>query len=371
MSTLCVPFLPLAEVNARYHRAIRSRFDQILTRGWYLLGEELASFETEWADYCGVSHAVGVSSGLDALQLILEAYKTLGQLQQGDEVLVPAQTFFATFLAVSRAGLIPVPVDVCSDTALISVDDIAGAMSKRTRAMIPVHLYGALAPMEHLCQIARENDLLVIEDAAQAHGAVNTDGQRAGALSHAAAFSFYPGKNLGCMGDGGAVTTNDDELQTVIRTLRNYGMSRKYHHEYSGLNSRLDEIQASILRVKLAALDEITRARDVVAGQYLQGIRNQRIQLPPPRQESQSAWHLFVMRTQARDEIMDCLRKVGIETSIHYPLTPTQQPGCELVRRRNTPNAELHASQCLSLPCHEMLSQQQIESVIVALNNCI
>jgi len=281
-----VPFLSLKEVNARYADELKAAAARVIDSGWYVLGDEVTAFEREFADYCGVRHALGVGNGLDALSLIFRGYKALGALSDGDEVIVPGNTFIASFLAITENRLVPVPVE--PDPVTFNVDPAAveAAIGPRTRAIMAVHLYGQLADMSALIALARQHQLLLIEDAAQAHGATSV-GRKAGAFGDAAAFSFFPTKNLGALGDGGAVVTDDIRLTEQIAALRNYGSTAKYHHIYQGLNSRLDEIQAAMLRVKLKYLDEDIAWRRRVARRYRDGIHHPHIQLPTVTREEQ------------------------------------------------------------------------------------
>ena len=305
-----IKFLDLKKVNDAHGDEISDAIQRVLDSGWYLLGGEVSSFEREFADYCGARQCVGVANGLDALILILMGYRELGVMSEGDEVIVPANTYIASILAISRAGLRPVLVEPDDLTYNIAPNLIETAITERTRAIMAVHLYGQCADMDPICAIAQQHGLKVIEDAAQAHGATYR-GRKAGSLGDAAGFSFYPGKNLGALGDGGAVTTNDTELAEVIGALRNYGSHEKYYNKYKGMNSRLDEIQAAILRVKLAHLDEDTEKRRMVADAYLTSLQSfsPRLVLPAVAEYGQHAWHLFVVRTQYRDALAEHLKK--------------------------------------------------------------
>lgn len=320
-----VPFLDLRAVNARYADELKAAAVRVIDSGWYVLGQELAAFEDEFASYCGTTHAVGVGNGLDALALILRGYRELGVLREGDEIIVPANTFIATFLAISQNQLVLVPVEPDPITFNLDPAKVEKAIGPRTRAIIAVHLYGQLADMQALQTLAHRYGLLLIEDAAQAHGA-SAQGRRAGAFGDAAAFSFFPTKNLGALGDGGAVTTSDARLVERIRALRNYGSEVKYHHLCQGVNSRLDEMQAAFVRVKLGYLEEEITLRRAVAQRYLQGIDNPLIVLPTLVAEQQHVWHLFVVRSPQRDALQKHLLQQGIQTQIHYPVPPHRQP---------------------------------------------
>lgn len=347
------PYLELkAELDAAYHRVMES--------GWYLLGGETEAFEAEFASYCGVRHCIGVGNGLDALHLILRGL----DIGPGDEVIVPSNTYIATWLAVSYAGATPVPVEPDEKTYNLDPRLIERAITPRTKAIIPVHLYGQPAEMDEINSIARRHCLKVIEDAAQAHGAWYK-GRRTGGLGHAAGFSFYPGKNLGALGDGGAVTTNDDDLAERIRTLRNYGSKAKYSHLEKGFNSRLDELQAALLRVKLARLDEWNERRTHVAAAYTAALQKAALSLPFVADYCQSAWHLFVVRTSARDRLQERLKRADIGTLVHYPVPPNLQPAyLDLGYAVGSfPLAEQLAEEVLSLPMGPHLDIQDAEKV--------
>jgi dTDP-4-amino-4,6-dideoxygalactose transaminase len=336
------------ELDAAYRR--------VMERGWYILGDEVEAFESEFAAYCGARHCVAVANGLDALHLILRAM----DIGPGDEVLVPSNTFIATWLAVSYAGAIPVPVEPDPLTYNINAKAIEAAVTSRTRAIIPVHLYGQPADMDAINAIAKRHNLAVIEDAAQAHGA-SYKGRRTGTLGKAAAFSFYPGKNLGALGDGGAVTTNDAQIAEAIRELRNYGSKVKYHHAVKGYNSRLDELQAAFLRVKLAHLDDWNRRRQGAAATYLRLLSIDEIALPFVPEWADPVWHLFVVRSQHRDNLATTLAERGVGTVIHYPIPPhLQQAYAEMqLVPRSLPIAERLSREVLSLPMGPHLTADQ------------
>jgi dTDP-4-amino-4,6-dideoxygalactose transaminase len=313
--------IPYLELKPGYEE-LRSEFDQayhrVMDSGWYLLGQELFAFEAEFAAYCGTKYCVGVGNGLDALHLILKAY----EIGVGDEVIVPSNTYIATWLAVSYAGAVPVPVEPNPETFNIEADAIEAAVNPRTKAVIPVHLYGQPAKMEAIVGVARKYELKVIEDNAQAHGARYLS-RRTGSLGDAAAISFYPGKNLGAFADAGAITTSDEELADRVRALRNYGSVEKYHNDFQGYNSRMDEIQAAFLRVKLRKLDEWNARRCSIAARYLNeldGILD--LKLPFVPEGIEPAWHIFAVRHPRRDEFQTSLAKIGIGTLIHYPIPP-------------------------------------------------
>lgn len=356
-----VPFLDLSAAHAELREEIAETTERVLASGRYLLGEELKRFEAEFAAYAGARHCVGVGSGLDALRLALAA-RDIGP---GDEVIVPGQTFVATWLAVSAVGARPVPVDVEPDTHLIDPDRVAAAITERTRALLPVDLYGHPADHDALGALAREHGLWLLDDAAQAHGA-RLGGRRLGALADACAWSFYPGKNLGALGDGGAVTTDDAGLAARLRRLRNYGSEEKYRHLEQGSNSRLDELQAAVLRVKLARLDEWNARRRTVAERYLDALAGAAVALPPVRRDADPSWHLFVVRTPERDALRRRLTHAGVETGIHYPVPPHRQPAYAATApaRAKLPAADRAAREALSLPIGPHLDLDQVDRVI-------
>jgi dTDP-4-amino-4,6-dideoxygalactose transaminase len=360
-----VPFLSLKDVNARYADELKAAAARVIDSGWYVLGNEVAAFEREFAAYCGVSHAVGVGNGLDALSLILRGYKELGVIEEGDEVIVPGNTFIASFLAITENRLVPVPVEPDPATFNMDTAGVGAAIGPRTRAIMAVHLYGQLADMPALTALARRHKLLLIEDAAQAHGAIS-GGRRAGAFGDAAAFSFFPTKNLGALGDGGAVVTDDTALAQRIAALRNYGSDVKYHHLYQGLNSRLDEMQAAMLRVKLRYLDEDIAWRRRLAHRYREGIRHAHIQLPAVAREEQHVWHLFVVRCACRDALQRHLLAHGIQTQVHYPVPPHRQPAYVALRNAHLPLTEQLHDEVLSLPMGPTMNEDAADRVIDA-----
>lgn len=355
---MLIDFLNLGRVNAPYEPAIREALDRVLRSGYYILGEETAAFEREFASYCGVKHCIGVANGLDALHLILRGYG----IGPGDEVIVPANTFIATWLAVGLVGASIVPVEPGESSWNIDPTRIEEAITPRTRAIMPVHLYGAPADMDAIRDIAERHHLRVIEDAAQAHGA-RYRGLRAGGLGDAAGFSFYPGKNLGALGDGGAITTNDDELAEQLRKLRNYGSSIKYQHDVAGVNSRLDEMQSAILRVKLQHLDEDNAQRAAVADAYREALADTPVELMRVPDEAESVWHLFVVRTPSRDALRDLLASRGIGTQIHYPVPCHRQQAFADHAWPELPVTERLQSQILSLPMSPYLSADDVAYV--------
>ena len=360
-----VPFLDLAGSNARYADELKAAAARVIDSGWYVLGHELTAFEREFAAWCGVGHAVGVGNGLDALSLILRGYRELGAIADGDEVIVPANTFIASFLAVTDNRLTVVPVEPDPDSLNIDPARVEAAIGPRTRAIMAVHLYGRLADMPALAALARQHGLLLIEDAAQAHGAA-CDGRKAGAFGDASAFSFFPTKNLGALGDGGAVVTRDGALAARIAALRNYGSDAKYRHPFQGRNSRLDELQAAMLRVKLKHLDQDLAQRRHVARRYRDRIRHPQIRLPEVAREEQHAWHLFVVRCPRRDALQRHLQVHGIQSQVHYPLPAHRQPAYASLRHHQLPLTERLHKEVLSLPLGPTLGDDAADRVIEA-----
>ncbi|MDF9755715.1 MULTISPECIES: DegT/DnrJ/EryC1/StrS family aminotransferase [Pseudomonas] len=363
-----VSFLNLKKINETLQDELVEACKRVIESGWYIAGKELSEFESAWAKYCGVKHCVGVANGLDALVLTLRAWKELGRLKAGDEVIVPANTYIASILAISENQLQPVLVEPDPDTFNISVDAIKRSISSNTKAILPVHLYGQLADMPAIMQLAKEHGLLVLEDSAQSHGA-SIDGRRCGNWGDASGFSFYPGKNLGALGDAGAVTTNDDDLALTLRALRNYGSHKKYENLYRGVNSRLDEIQAAMLSVKLRVLDVHTQQRRVIASRYIAGIDNPAIRLPTVEREEQHVWHLFVVRTAQREALQQHLNEQGVQTLIHYPIPPHQQQAYADWRGDSYPVSEQLHQEVLSLPMDPTMMEADVEKVIAACNS--
>jgi dTDP-4-amino-4,6-dideoxygalactose transaminase len=359
-----IPFLDLKAPHAEMREALQAAFTRVLDSGWYIQGEALAKFEQDFAAYCGAAHCIGVANGLDALHLILRAYG----IGPGDEVIVPSNTFIATWLAVSHAGARPVPVEPDDATFNIDPARIEQAVTPRTRAIIPVHLYGQPADMDAINAIAARHGLKVIEDAAQAHGA-RYKGRRAGALGDAAGFSFYPGKNLGALGDGGAVTTNDPVLAERIRMLGNYGSRTKYRNELQGFNSRLDELQAAFLSEKLARLDEWNARRVRIAALYQERLRDSALRLPDVPQWAEPVWHLYVVRSARRDALQSHLAAHGIGSLVHYPIPPHMQGAYAASgwREGDWPLAERMHREVLSLPMGPTLSEEEAGEVAEAI----
>lgn len=362
-----VPFLDLGATYQELSDELDLAYRRVMQSGWFIMGQELAAFEQEFAAYVGARHCIGVGNGLDALHLILRGY----DIGPGDEVIVPANTYIATWLAVSYAGARPVPVEPCATTYNLDPARLEAAITPRTRAIMPVHLYGQPAEIEPILEIARAHQIKVIEDAAQAQGA-RYRGRRTGSLGDAAGFSFYPGKNLGAFGDAGAITTDDDALAARMRSLRNYGSERKYYNDEKGYNSRLDELQAAFLRVKLRHLDRWNARRAEIAALYLRALEPAGLMLPSVPDGIEPVWHLFVVRSPQRDEIQRQLGEAGIGTLIHYPLPPHLQTAyAELPYRAGAfPLSEQIAQEVLSLPIGPHLSTGDVEQVIEAVLAC-
>ena len=373
-------FLDLHKINERFRVEMDAAEKRVLDSGWYLLGQECEAFEREYAAYCGVKHAIGCANGLDALKLVIQA---MG-IGPGDEVIAPANTYIASLIAISANGATPVLVEPDLATYLIDPEKIEEKITSRTKAIMVVHLYGRVCEMDAINAIAKKHGLKVIEDCAQAHGAVYQDARRetedvkvrrAGTLGDAAGFSFYPGKNLGCLGDGGAVTTNDDELAKKIRALRNYGSDVKYHFPYRGTNSRLDEIQAAWLRVKLPHLDADNARRAEIAARYCREIANPLVTLPAEdgRRETGdgklgNVWHVYPVRTERRDAFQAYLTEKGIQTVIHYPIPPHRQPAYTEWHGFSLPITEKIHETIISLPISPVMTDDEVSEVIAVVN---
>lgn len=362
-----IPFLDLKAINAKYREELIAAATRVIDSGWYIQGREVSTFESQFADYCGTKHCIGVANGLDALTLVLRAWKEMGRLRDGDEVLVPANTYIATIIAIVENRLVPVLVEPDEETFNISPYAAEKRITGKTRAILPVHLYGQLADMPRIKSLATDHGLLVLEDAAQAHGAIG-NGRTAGAFGDAAGFSFYPGKNLGALGDGGCVTTDDDELASVIRTLGNYGSIRKYENSLQGVNSRLDEMQAAMLAVKLLRLDQDIARRRSISLRYRREIKNPKIMLPDAKSEEAHVWHLFVVRTGKRDDLQSHLLQQGVNTSIHYPIPPHKQKAFGSINNISLPITEKIHNQVLSLPIGPELNDAQVKHIIESCN---
>lgn len=358
---MSIPFLDLKAINQPRHADFHAALDRVLDSGWLILGHETDAFEQEFATYCEAAHCAGIANGLDALHLVLRAW----DIGPGDEVIVPSNTFIATWLAVSHAGATPVAVEPDPATYNLDPSRLEAAITAKTKAIIAVHLYGQPADMDPILEIANRHGLKVLEDAAQAHGA-RYRGRRTGSLGHAAAFSFYPGKNLGALGDGGAVTTNDPETIRQVRLLRNYGSEIKYQHRVCGFNARLDELQSAFLRAKLPFLDAENQRRTQVASRYQQGLQGLGLILPACPDWANPVWHLFVVRSRHRDRLQRRLTEFGIGTLIHYPLPPHLQDAYRAASAANAaqPLAAQLASEVLSLPMGPHLTDKQVDQVI-------
>lgn len=371
---MSIPFLDLREINAQHRNELIEAAARVIESGWYVSGREVKAFESEFADYCGAEHCIGVANGLDALTLTLRAWKELGKLKEGDEVIVPANTYIASILAITENRLKPVLVEPEESSYNLCLQRTSEAITARTKAILVVHLYGQIANMPEIMSFADDNGLLVLEDCAQAHGA-EVGGKKAGAWGHAGGFSFYPGKNLGALGDAGAVTTNDAELASTIRALGNYGSHKKYENLYQGVNSRLDEMQAALLRVKLRHLDTETDRRRQIAAMYLEGIASSSISLPSHDSESpvmmskNHVWHLFVVRTSRREDLVVYLNERGIQTLIHYPVAPHHQQAYKNWAGLSYPITEAIHKQVLSLPVSPVMTDEQVQAVINAVSN--
>ena len=363
-----IPFLDLKRENATCLTELQDAMCRVTESGWYLHGEEKALFEEQFATFCGVKYAIGVANGLDALRLILLAYKEIGRLHDGDEVILPANTFIATALAVSACNLTPVFADCDIKTYNIDPISVQNKLTARTRAIIAVHLYGQTADMNALKSISENNKLILIEDAAQAHGATYHQ-KKAGSLADAAAFSFYPSKNLGALADAGAVTTDNDELNEAIRSLCNYGSSKKYVYQHKGINSRMSELQAAVLNVKLKQLDTNNIKRNQLAQNYSQHIHNSHIIKPTICNEGEHVFHLYVIRCQNRDSLQAYLTKSGIQTQIHYPIPIHKQEAYKEYSKLSLPISEQLQNEILSLPLYPTLKEDEINYIIESLNN--
>jgi dTDP-4-amino-4,6-dideoxygalactose transaminase len=369
-----IRFLDLNKINKPYEVAFQEKLQSVMDSGWYILGNEVKTFEENFANYCGTKHCIGVGNGLDALVLIFKAYIQLEKLQKGDEVIVPANTYIASILAIFQADLIPVLVEPKLETCNINPDLISEKITSKTKAILAVHLYGQLAEMDKINEIANQHNLLVIEDAAQAHGAKNncdpSNSEEAKQLqdNNVKAFSFYPGKNLGALGDGGAVTTNDDELAKTIKSLRNYGSETKYYNDFIGVNSRLDELQAAFLNVKLPNLDSDNQKRRIVAKRYISEIKNDKIILPFWNNTGNHVFHLFVVRTQNRDKLQQYLLENGIEALIHYPVAPHKQKALPSYNNLSFPITEKIHEEVLSLPISPVITDDEVDFIIKILN---
>lgn len=363
-----IQFLNLEKINKNYQPQLQEAAARVINSGWYILGKEVENFENNFAKYCGTKFCYGVANGLDALIIIIRAYKELGFFKDGDEIIVPANTYIASILAISANNLKPVLVEPRDESFNLNPDLIVEKITDKTKAIMAVHLYGRVCEMDKINELAKKYNLKVIEDCAQAHGAM-LDGRRVGNLSDAAAFSFYPGKNLGALGDGGAITCNDEELANVIKALRNYGSHKKYQNILKGFNSRLDEIQAAMLNVKLQNLDLENQQRQEIAQIYSQNITNKKIILPQmPQDKNNSVWHLYVVRSNIRDELQKFLEKNNIQTLIHYPIPPHKQEAYKELNNLSLPICEKIHDEVLSLPLYPYMNKSDVDVVIEAVN---
>ncbi|MBR1967476.1 MAG: DegT/DnrJ/EryC1/StrS family aminotransferase [Lentisphaeria bacterium] len=361
-----IKFLDLHKINERFRAEINQRLKNILDCGWYLQGKENDTFCQNFAKYCGTKYALGVANGLDAINLIIKGYG----FGAGDEIIVPANTFIATILAVSENGCTPVLVEPDINTYCIDPDLIEEKITSKTKAIIVVHLYGQAVQMEKIWNLAKKYNLKVIEDAAQAHGAYYQN-RRTGNLGDAAAFSFYPGKNLGAMGDAGGITTNDPELYEKVKAIANYGSDYKYHHIYKGTNSRLDEFQAAILDVKLKYLDDDNARRREIAKYYRENIKNPKITLPQVYDENAHVWHVFVVRCDNRESLQKHLETNGIQTNIHYPTAPHRQGAYKELESMNLPITEKIHNEVLSLPISPVMTCEEIKKIVEVINKYV
>ena len=368
-----IPFLDLKALNAQYSDALKKACTNVIDNGWYIQGNECKAFEQEFASYCGTKYAVGVANGLDALTLILKAYIELGIMQEGDEVIVPSNTYIASILAISNNRLIPVLVEPDLTTYLLDPTKAEDVITSKTKVIMPVHLYGQTCEMDAIYTIAKQYNLKVIEDSAQSHGAYYKK-KRSGNLGDASGFSFYPGKNLGALGDGGAITSNDKKLTDTIRALGNYGSQEKYKNIYKGSNSRLDEIQAAILRIKLRYLDKEIEHRRKIADYYISNIKNETITLPIQHSTfniqnlNSHVWHLFVIRTKNRDLLQQYLTDSGIQTLIHYPIPPHKQLAYKEWNNQSFPISEQIHNEVLSLPISGVQSMEDTRYIVDTIN---
>ncbi len=365
-----IPFLDFKDINAPYKDEMLKAISDCIQSGHYILGEKVEAFEKEFAEYCGVKNVIGVGNGLDALTLIIRGYKELGIFKEGDEILVPANTYIATILSITENKLKPVLVEPDINTYNIDIEKLEEKITSKTKAIMVVHLYGQVGYSDQMQAIADKHGLKIIEDGAQAHGAMYK-GKRVGALGDASGFSFYPSKPLGCIGDGGAITTNDDELAIVVRALRNYGSLEKYHNLYQGVNSRLDELQAAVLSVKLRYLDKDNERRRKIAEMYLSGIKNPLITLPAFQAPESHVWHLFVVRTKSRDALVKHLADQSVSTLIHYPVPPHKQPAYRDWAGDSHPISEEMHETVLSLPLNTAMTDADLRKVIDACNSFV
>ena len=362
-----IKFLDLQKINAQYERELKEAANRVIDSGWYLMGKELESFEQNYAAFCGVQYCLGVANGLDALRLIFKAYIEMGVMQKGDEVIVPANTYIASVLAISDNDIVPVFVEPNIHTYNLDSTKVEAAITDKTKAILTVHLYGQISIDQQLLDICKKHNLKLVEDAAQSHGAI-WNGNVSGSIGDAAGHSFYPGKNLGALGDAGAVTTNDAVLAKTIEAMRNYGSHKKYENKYQGLNSRLDEIQAAFLNVKLKYIQHDIEARREVANYYLRNIKNPAIISPRLMNKEDHVWHLFVIRTKKRVEFQKYLSDNGIQTLIHYPIPFHKQEAYNEYNNLSFPITEQIHKEVLSLPLSPVIDEKEIIEVVKILN---
>ncbi|MEN2281244.1 DegT/DnrJ/EryC1/StrS family aminotransferase [Algoriphagus sp. SE2] len=364
-----VKFLDLLKINLAHEAELQEALNQVLLNGWYIRGKFHDEFEKNFAEYCGTSRCVGVANGLDALILIFKGFKELGKLKDGDEVIVQANTYIASIISITASGLVPVFVEPDENTYNLSVDLVKKAITSKTKAILAVHLYGQLSPMEDLKKLADNNNLLLVEDCAQSHGAMDNRGLRAGNLSDAAAFSFYPGKNMGALGDAGAVTTSNEPLANMIKTMGNYGSQKKYFNEVQGVNSRLDEIQAAVLLVKLKYIDQENEIRRRIAKRYLTEIKNPHLNLPKSKPDSlDHVFHVFVVRSKNRKDLIGFTDSRGIQTLIHYPIPFHKQEAYQEYSSLHLPITEQIHEEILSIPISPVMEEAEVDQVIRVLN---
>jgi dTDP-4-amino-4,6-dideoxygalactose transaminase len=364
-----VKFLDLKKITAQYQQEMQKAFTDVLESGWFITGNYLKKFENEFAAYCNVKHCIGVANGLDALILIFKSLIHLGKLKKGDEVIVPANTYIASILSLTESGLTPVLVEPKETTFNLDPEAVRKKITPKTKAILAVHLYGQVSDIELLQVIAKEHNLLLVEDAAQSHGAENETGVKCGALGTAAGFSFYPGKNLGAIGDAGAVTTNNDELAGIIRMMRNYGSEKKYYNSIKGINSRLDELQAALLSIRLKYLEQENKRRCAIAAMYLDKISNPLVQLPYWDKKKGHVFHLFVVRVKDREVFQKYLLDHGIETLIHYPVAPHKQDAYSEWNHLQFPLTEKIHETVVSLPISPVMTDEEVKTVIDVVNS--
>jgi dTDP-4-amino-4,6-dideoxygalactose transaminase len=363
-----IKFLDLQQMNKQYSNELKAACSRVIDSGWYIMGEELIEFEENFAEYCGAKYCIGVGNGLDALTLTLRAWKELGRLQDGDEVIVQANTYIASVLAISEVNLKPILIDPNEFTLNLDPEVVKQHITSKTKAILPVHLYGLISPMKELMEIASEYDLLVLEDCAQAHGA-SIEGKKVGSWGDAAGFSFYPGKNLGALGDAGAITTNDAVLANMLKMLRNYGSLEKYKHNVKGVNSRLDEIQAAMLNVKLKYLDREIETRRDVAQYYRQKIKNSKVTFQAWDEKESHVFHLFTIQTVERNLLAKYLEENGVQCQIHYPISIKNQGAYLELLENICPITERVNNNILSLPINSALNQSELVRIVDLINS--